>query len=94
MKLSTMAAAAAVLTVAAGAASQAAEQPVAPETTASVPAITVSADGELQYSSEFQRIADYDRGAVDDETILTLGACGIETIAPPYRNPCTGSCCK
>lgn len=58
-KTSFLIAAAAVMTVATGTAARA--EAVPEETTAPVPAISVSEDGELSFAPEFQRFKDNGR---------------------------------
>ncbi len=69
-----LAAAAVALTAAAGSATQASET-IVPETTIPVPAITVSPDGELQYSPEYQHVADNDKSDNPTWEPLNIGGC-------------------
>ena len=68
-KTGFLVAAVTAMTVAAGTAARA-EAVVSEETTALVPAISVSEDGELSFAPEFQCIADNESFAEDDDTIL------------------------
>lgn len=70
-RTSIFAATAAALTIAAGVAQ--ASEPVVPETTTPVPAISVSPEGDLQFAPEFQGVVDNDNAADDDDCVTLSG---------------------